>query len=112
MFPMNVHCAFKYIGCSVRLPEKDMPVHIAESASAHLMLQTTSYKAVGDPVENKIIINAYIKGSTNSSFNEYLQNYTSAHLWLQSNLYCWDLMHIRGTAPVGFLPPPPILHPL
>lgn len=39
-----VDCAFKHVGCSVRLPQEEMPAHIAESVGAHLLLQTTSYK--------------------------------------------------------------------
>ena len=56
--PMTVvDCAFKIVGCSVRLPEKDMPTHIAESVSAHLLLQMTSYKQLVTRLEeeNKIL---------------------------------------------------------
>ena len=48
-----VDCAFKHIGCSVRLPEKDMLAHIAESVGAHLLLQTTSYKQMVTRLEEE-----------------------------------------------------------
>ena len=48
-----VDCAFKHIGCSVRLPQTDMPAHIAESVGTHLLLQATSYKQVVSRLEKE-----------------------------------------------------------
>ena len=41
-----VDCDFQHVGCEVRLPRKDMPVHLVESAVCHLSLQTSVYKQV------------------------------------------------------------------
>ena len=48
-----VDCVFKDIGCSVRLPEKDMPAHVADSVSAHLLPQTTACNQMMARLENE-----------------------------------------------------------
>lgn len=48
-----VDCAFKHVGCLVRLPQKDMPAHIATSVSTHLLLQTMSYKEIMTQLEEE-----------------------------------------------------------
>jgi len=44
-----VNCTFKYAGCEVQLPSKDMPAHVAESVGAHLeLLGTDNYKLAAE----------------------------------------------------------------
>ena len=39
-----VDCTFKHAGCEVRLPRKDMPIHLAHAVVYHLSKQTAAYK--------------------------------------------------------------------
>jgi len=44
-----VNCTFKYAGCEVQLPSKDMPAHVAESVGAHLeLLGTHNHKLAAE----------------------------------------------------------------
>ena len=39
-----VDCTFKHAGCEVRLPRKDMPVHLTHAVVYHLSKQTAAYE--------------------------------------------------------------------
>ena len=39
-----VDCTFKHAGCEVRLPRKDMPIHLAHAVVYHLSKQTAAYE--------------------------------------------------------------------
>ena len=39
-----VDCTFKHIGCDLRLPRRDMPIHLGQAVVYHLSKQTTAYE--------------------------------------------------------------------
>ena len=53
-----VDCAFKHVSCLGRLPQKDIPAHIAKSVST---LQTTSYKETMTRLEENKKLKHYNK---------------------------------------------------
>jgi TNF receptor-associated factor 4 len=48
-----IDCEFKYVGCDVTLPRKDMSAHIKERVVEHLSLHAMSYKAVVDNLKKE-----------------------------------------------------------
>ena len=39
-----VDCLFKHTGCDMRLPRKDIPIHLAHAVVYHLSKQTAAYE--------------------------------------------------------------------
>ena len=48
-----IDCDFHHVGCDVRLPRKDMPIHLKADLITHMSLQAASYKQLQEKV-NKL----------------------------------------------------------
>lgn len=55
----EIDCDFKYVGCEVRLPRKDMPEHLTKKLVAHVSLLTGSHKKLKE--ENKQLKTQVVK---------------------------------------------------
>ena len=48
-----INCDFEHVGCQVRLPRIDMPVHLGESVVCHLSLLGAGYKKLLDTLQEE-----------------------------------------------------------